>query len=171
LITLKPQAAMIYLPWHMIQWWRSDKRTLGLWVIFTGSLWGFPMLWRPDWLFRWLEATPGVNVASASNSPGLYSLLSVFPSAWLVIVLVGLVLFLWGQTQTREIARACAMLGSPLGLFYSTMPLLDCAPARWMVPASLVAAGISLWLKNFIPFACLPILVLLWQIKQQFKTD
>ncbi len=171
LITLKPQAALIYLPWHMIQWWRSDKRTFGWWLVFTALLWALPMLWQPKWLFHWLDAKPDVNVASASNSPGIFSLLSIAPFAWPLVALVGLGIFIWGQWQRKEVARACAVLGSPLGLFYSTMPLLDCAPARWMVPASLAAAGLSLWVKNFIPFASLPILVMLWHLKLKSQAD
>lgn len=170
LITLKPQAALIYLPWHLIQWWRSEKRTLLMWVVFTSAIWGLPMLWRPDWLLRWRAALPGVSVSSASNSPGLFSLLSLFPAAWLVLALAAAVVFVWGQLQSKEVARACAVLGSPLGLFYSTMPLLDCAPAWMMIAASLAAAGASLWLRSFIPFTGLSILVLVWQLRQSKKT-
>ncbi len=171
LITLKPQVAIVLLPWHLLDWLRYDRRILLRWIGATTLLWGLPLLWRPDWLRDWMSVLPAYNVYSASNGPGLVSWLRLFPGAWPVIAVASAVVFFWGQWQSREIARAAAQLGSPEGLFYTTMTLLGTAPAPLLVPLSWLAVLLTLVTKTWIPFTMLPLTVIAWQIWQQRKTD
>jgi hypothetical protein len=170
LITLKPQTAILLLSWHIVGWILGDRRTLLYWFGVTLFLWITPMLWYPNWIADWLNAAPTYNLMAASNSPGLFSLLRVVPSLWIAVAVVSLIIFIWGQFQSKEIARASAVLASPLGLFYSTMALLGCAPAWLLTPLSLLSAGLSLATKTFIPFILLPLAVLGWQLYNRNKS-
>ncbi len=77
-ITLKPQTAIILLPWHLVDWLRHDRVTLAKWIGCTALLWGLPLLWRPDWLSTWLVARSsgdGSLIYSASVSNGVFTVL------------------------------------------------------------------------------------------------
>lgn len=161
-ITLKPQTALLLLPWHLLQWLRYDRVTLARWAGLCLLLWGFPMLWRPGWILDWLRSAPHHPLLSASNTPGMFSLMKIVPSIWPLLAIAALIIFSWGQFRSKEVARATAVLTSPVGLFYSTLALLDCAPARVLIPISLLAAALSLLVENFVPFMALPVAVLLW---------
>jgi len=166
LITLKPQVALLLLPWHLLDWLRSDRLTLGRWAVITTLLWATPLLWRPSWIAEWTEATPDLSWLTASNSPGLFGSLKVWPFLAIPLALVAVALFAWGIRQRDEIARACALLASPVGMFYQTMALLDCAPAAVLVPISLLAAVVSLASGTFIPFMLLPLAVIAWHMSR-----
>ncbi|MCC7445942.1 MAG: DUF2029 domain-containing protein [Anaerolineae bacterium] len=167
IITLKPQAALILLPWHLLNWLRADRTMLARWLVTTGVIWGLPLLWQPGWLNTWLHQTSPLSVQSAGNAPGIFSLLKIFPDIWPVLAVIAVVIFVVGQFQSKEVARACAMLASPVGLFYSTMALIGTAPAWLLTPISLIAAVLSIVLSNFIPFAALPLAVLWWHVRHK----
>jgi hypothetical protein len=164
IMTLKPQAALILLPWHVLDWLRNDRKTLIRWAVITFFIWATPLLWRPTWIVEWINETPPYTLNSASNTPGVLGFIRISSDPIFVIILaiIAAIIFIWGQFQTKEIARASAILGSPLGLFYSTMALLGCAPPGLLVPVSLVAAALSLLTFSFVPFILLPIAVLVW---------
>jgi len=162
LITLKPQVAVVLLPWHLLDWLRNDRSTLGRWVVLTTLLWTTPLVWHPSWLAEWLRASPDLSLHAASNSPGLFSLLNAWPRLAIPLAIVAAALFAWGQFQGKETARASALLGSPIGLFYQTMAVLGCAPAPLLVPISLLAVVLSVASRTFIPFALLPLAVMAW---------
>ena len=162
-ITLKPQTALLLLPWHLLDWLRHDRKMLLRWAGLTLLIWGLPLLWRPHWIAEWMRAVPPYDLLSASNTPGIFSLLRLWPALWPVLAVIAVIIGVWGQFQSKEIARATATLSSPLGLFYSTLALLGCAPAWLLTPLSLLVAGLSLWLRNFVPFMALPLAVLGWQ--------
>lgn len=172
LITLKPQTAIVLLPWFLWDWLRYDRRTFVTWIGFTGLLWGFPLLWRPNWISDWMQAVPAYDVyESGSNAPGVFSLLRVVPDVLPLIVVIAVVVFIWGQWQSREIARATAQLGSPVGLFYSTLQMLDSAPAWLLVPLSWLAVVLMLLTRTTIPFTLLPLAVIVWQVRQKRNHD
>jgi len=171
LITLKPQVALLLLPWHILDWLRHDRLVLMRWLVITISLWGAPLVWDPSWVADWLQASPDLTLHTASNSPGLFSLLKIWPGIVIPISVVAVTFFTWGQAQGKETARACALLSSPIGLFYQTMALLGCAPAGMLVPVSLLAAMLSLLSGTFIPFALLPFVVIAWHRYRVFKPE
>lgn len=164
LITLKPQAAVIFLPWHLLDWARHQRRNLFLWVSFTLVLWVIPMLWSPGWIIIWLDRIPPLNLLTFKNSPGFFNLLQLTPALLPVLVILAASLFLWGQWQSQEIGRASAILASPIGMFYANMALLDCAPVWLLTPLSWLAAALTLWLRTFIPFLVVPISVIIWHL-------
>lgn len=169
MITLKPQAALLLLPWHLLDWLYHDRKILLRWGMATILLWMAPLIWYPNWIAVWLNAAPSYTILSASNTPGLFSLLRLYPALWLALASIALVIFVWGQFQSKEIARAAAVFSSPLGLFYSVMALLGCAPAWILTPLSLLSAFLSLMTNTFIPFILLPLAVLGFQLWRRYR--
>jgi hypothetical protein len=163
LITLKPQTAIVLLPWYGVHWLREDRGMLVRSGIATAALWGIPMLWRPRWILDWYAAlSPAGFLTSAGNTPGLWSVAKIAPDLWPLILLVAVPLMAWGVCQTNAIARACALLAFPAGLFYSTFALLGTAPARILVPLSLLAVALTIVSSTFVPFLMLPLAVIVW---------
>lgn len=144
LMTLKPQVAFLLLTWHLFDWLRHDRSVLARWAILTILLWGTPLLWEPGWIGDWLSVTPSLTQHTAGNSPGLFSLLKAWPQLLIPVVVGAAAVFAWGLWQTKEIARASAVLASPIGMFYQTMALLGCASTWLLVPASVTAAALSI---------------------------
>jgi hypothetical protein len=179
LLTMKPQTAIVLLPWHLVHWLRHDRRTFGQWLLCTGVLWGLPLLWRPDWIQTWLVGRGGdANfVYSASVSTGVFSLLRLTgekltppysPALVTLLVALGLIaviVFIVGQLQSsKEIGKACALLVSPVGLLYTQMTLMGTAPAWLLVPVNLLSVGLALTLGNFVPCLLVPLSVIAWQV-------
>jgi hypothetical protein len=175
LITLKPQTAIILLPYHLLRWARHDRAQLVRWLACTLALWGVPLLWQPTWLADWLHARGSNDFwLSASNTPGIFSLLKITPSLAPVLLVAAAGLVLWAvwtgwrkQKDSRPMMRAILMLAAPLGLFYSTFALLDCAPWWVLVPASLLAVVGTLLVGNFVPWMLLPLVVIGWHLRQR----
>lgn len=182
LLTMKPQSAIILLPWHLFDWLKHDRKTLAKWVLSTGILWGLPLLWRPDWIQTWLVGRGGdANlIYSASVSTGLFSILrplglplvAPYSSSVLISVsilaVIAVVIFIVGQLQpSKEIAKACASIANPLGLLYTQMTLMGTAPAWLLVPVNLLSVGLALASGNFVPCLAVPISVIAWHLWKQ----
>jgi len=169
LITLKPQVALILLPWHILGWLRHDRKTALRFLLATGLIWGLPLIWSPRWPIEWWNSLPSNFVLSAANTPGVFSLTKLFPALFPVALVVAVLVFVWGQFQSKEIGRAAALLASPFGLFYSTIALIGCAPARLMIPASLIAVVLSIITESFIPFIALPLIVIGYGLNTHYQ--
>jgi len=165
LLTLKPQAAFLLLPWHLYDWLRHDRSVLVRWAILTILLWATPLLSQPNWVMDWISVVPRLTQFTFSNSPGLFSLLKAWPQLRIPVAMGALAVFVWGIRQSKEIARAGAVLASPIGLFYQTLALLACAPAWLLVPVSIIAAALTVATQTFIPFTLIPLAVLAWHLR------
>ena len=179
LLTMKPQSAIILLPWHLVDWLKHDRKTLAKWFVSTAVLWGLPLLWRPDWIQTWLmgRGADANLIYSASVSTGLFSILRPlqlpldppYRSDVLLIAgligLIGVIIFVVGQLQaSKEIAKACAALVSPLGLLYTQMTLMGTAPAWLLVPVNLASVTVALLTGNFVACLAVPLAVIGWHI-------
>ncbi|MBZ0300791.1 MAG: hypothetical protein K8J31_13660 [Anaerolineae bacterium] len=163
LMTLKPQTAFLLLSWHLVDWLLHDRRTFLRWAALTALLWGSFLLVRPGWMNEWLGAqSNSAWIETAGSSPGLFSLLRLAPEIWPFLAVVAAVVYIWGQFQSVAVARATALMASPLGLFYETMALMGMAPAWLLVPLSLLATGLSFATVTFVPFLSLPLAVIGW---------
>ncbi len=184
LLTMKPQTGVILLPWHLVDWLKHDRPTLLKWLVCTGTLWGLPLLWRPDWIHTWLVGRSGdANfVYSASVSTGIFSVLRLtgqslnppYGSTLFVILailtIIAFTIFVAGQLQSsKEIGKACALLVSPLGLLYTQMTVMGTAPAWLLVPVNLLSVALALISGNFLPCILVPLVVIGWHIRLRRK--
>ena len=161
-ITLKPQVALIVLPWTLWRWLREDRRTLGMWAALTVGLWGclFPI--DPTWPRRWRSAVPPLGPLSRGNSPGLWSLERLLPQAWPVLLVLSAAVLVWGLFQSRPVSWAATALANPSGMFYDLLVLMEAAPSWLMVPLSWVVVGLSLWWRAIFPWLIIPLAVILY---------
>jgi hypothetical protein len=181
---MKPQTALILLPWHLVDWLKHDRKTLAKWVVCTALLWGVPLLWRPDWIYTWLTLRSGdANwVYSASVTTGIFSILRLSgepltapysPQVLTLLAILGtiaVVVYVAGQFHpSKEVGKATAMLGSPLGLLYTQMALMGTAPAWLLVPLSWITVIIALTTQNFVVCMLMPLAVLGWQFYKRRK--
>jgi hypothetical protein len=186
LLTLKPQSGLILLPWHLVDWLKHDRQTFVKWLASTLVLWGLPLLWRPNWIHTWLVGRSGdANlVYSASVSTGIFSFLrltgqpltSPYSTPVLIIlgilIIIALIIFIVGQLQSSpEIAKACALLVSPLGLLYTQMTVMGTAPAWLLVPVNLISVALALITGNFVPCLMVPIAVIVWHVRKRKRVE
>lgn len=168
LMTMKPHAAMVLLTWHLLDWLRHDRRTLWRWLVLTILLWMPAFIINPNWPGEMMVNVPHSNwLLSVSNTPGIFSLARLVPDLWPLLAVAAVVVFVWGQFQTMPVARACALLAMPIGMFYSTMTLMDTAPAWLLVPLGLIATVLSLLTRTIIPFMAIPLATLAWHYYQR----
>lgn len=65
LITMKPQIAIILIPFKLAEWWRGGKvYEIRRFFIATALLWGVPTLVQPSWITNWLHAMPSLTEKS-----------------------------------------------------------------------------------------------------------
>lgn len=162
-ITLKPQVAFIMLPWILLRWLRTGRRTLALWFAITTLLWIGPLAVDPTWVRRWQAAIPAQTALSRGNTPGIWSLEPVFPGIGPVLLIASTAIFVWGLHQERSVGWAAAALANPVGMFYDLLALMGAAPAWLLVPMSWVAVALSVWLRTFVPWMLVPVGVIIYK--------
>jgi len=166
-MTLKPQTAVILLPFHLLDWLRHDRKTFAQFVGFTALLWGIPLLWQPTWISDWWNAAEtGDWVQTARATSGVFSLLVIDTALLPLLAVVAVGIAIWGLMQRKEeVTRAALLLASPVGLFYTQFALLGAAPVWLLTPLSLLAMGLVLVFQSFAPFIIVPLAVIIWHLR------
>ena len=94
LITMKPQIAIILIPFKLAEWWRAGKTTeIRRFFMAVAALWGIPVLLRPSWMAEWLAALPTLE-SKAKNAASLASMGSGATWAYSILA-VTVILILW----------------------------------------------------------------------------
>lgn len=162
LITLKPQVALILLPWHLLRWARKPQI---IWSVVTASLWGHYYLVRPTWYAQWLSSASGTVQDEISATPSLFSL---FPF-WLSIPLAAALLsYAWFRLD-EESALAAGVFAMPFGKTYDAVLLLRSRIVWWIVPLSWAGLFLSLSLNHPWPQAVVTALVLALALHRFFQ--
>lgn len=159
LITLKPQVALIFLPYHLLRWNKKERLRF---VLFTALLWGLPLLWSPTWITDWLTAVRQAPAGMTWLTPGLWQYGWPLP---LSVAFAGM-LVIWGLRQRKEVQRACLLLSSPIGLTYGLTALVDCAPVYLLAPIAAVAGIAGLRWQTLALFPVVGVAVIGWHVYQ-----
>jgi hypothetical protein len=115
LLTLKPQIALIVLPWLLIRWLWKSPRSLIYWILLTLALNTLPLLYDRSIYLKWLSAVNGYLGWRFAVSSGLFSL-STYQVPYWILIFLSLVIAIWGQMQSEALSRAAMLLASPAGL-------------------------------------------------------
>ena len=176
LLTLKPQIALVVLPWLLLRWLREDRRSLFRWIGLCIILHTLPLVFSPQIYAQWFGTVGPSASMRLSLSAGIFALAALPVPLWLLVSLSGLLitggLLACGILpripfpKNEDLARAFFMLASPVTLWYDGVILLDSAPAKILIPLSWAAFALSAVFASSIPLALIPLYVLLWQISR-----
>lgn len=137
LLTLKPQIAILILPWYVVRWLINDRRRLAYFISASFVLHLWPLLIRPGIFGEWFT-TIGLGAGhKAIISAGIWLFKGYLPT--LVLVLFSLALSIFIFLKDRQRSRAALALASPVTGLQDTVMLINTAPAWLMVPVSLIA--------------------------------
>jgi hypothetical protein len=163
LITLKPQAAFILLPWPLLAWLRRDRRSFLKWLCLSATFHLLPLLYDPGLYSKWLVELKSASQWRLMTSPGIFSLSTLGIPFWILAV-PSLVVAVWGVFKDEKIARAAMTLALPMGFWYEDVLLSFDVPAVWMVPLSWAALLLSMTVQNSMPLMLIPLGFLAWGV-------
>ncbi len=166
--TLKPQIAVVVLPWFLIRWLLKDRELMARFVGLSIIIHGFPILIRPTVYSEWI-ATTAQGAGHKFGGIGLF-LLADFVPIWIVVLMAFLLLTVL-LNNNEMLSRATMMLINPVAAYYDAVLLVEVAPWWLLGPASLVALGTTHLLGNmnvlpnpWIGFAAIPIIAIIFQL-------
>lgn len=170
LLTLKPQLAVVILPWYLIRWMRKERGLLLRWAGVTLGLHALPLVLDTGIYSKWFTALSGVSEMKVPLSSGLFSLTGVnVPVVILGVVALGLAL--WGLTRDEPTSRAALMLSNPLTIWYDDVLLAGLAPVKVIVPYSWAMFGLAYLFNSSLPLATIPLVVLAWRVREKKLTQ
>jgi hypothetical protein len=141
LLTLKPQIAIIILPWYVVRWVIDDRRRLAYFISASCAVHLWPLLIRPGIFIEWFN-TMGLGIShKAIISSGIWLFKGYLPT--LVLVVLSLALSTFILLKDRQQSQAALALASPVTGLQDTVMLIKTAPAWLMVPVSLIALAWS----------------------------
>lgn len=162
-LTLKPQLAVVVLPWFLLRWLARDRKKLLAWLSGSVVLHALPLVFSINIYSEWLAALQGVSEMKMGVSGGIFAFGLLGLPGWLLAGLAVL-LALWGLTQAETTSRPAQFLASPLTIWYDGILLAGLGPGWWMVGLSWLAFGVSLLLQNSLPLVAIPAGALAWQV-------
>ena len=163
LVTLKPQAALVLLPWILWRWVQRERKTALLWLAFTTVLHTIPLLVRRDLYVGWLASISGQAGWRLLASPGMFSLTSL-GIPWWILAPIAVIVAVWGLTRAWNLSRASQLLALPMGLWYEDVLLLGSTPWWVSVPASWIAFAAAAWLQSSLPLAAIAAIAWGWLV-------
>jgi hypothetical protein len=169
LLTLKPQIALIVLPWLLIRWLRKSPRSVSYWILLTLALHTLPLLYDRSIYSKWFSALNGQVSWRFYASSGIFSLTTYQVPLWILIPLA-LALAVWGLMHSETQSRIAILLAFPAALWYDGVLLVDSAPMCLMIVWSWIAFLLAYLLKNSVPLASIPLVALAWQVWNQSVT-
>jgi hypothetical protein len=168
LTTLKPQLALVVLPWYLLRWLAKDRAQLLRWAGLCLLLHAFPLIFDPGIYARWFAAAgeqPGWRMLI---STGVFLFANLGIPAWL-LALPAVALAVWGLTRDEKTSRLAMLLAQPVGVWYMDVLLVGAAPWQIYLPVSLLAFVAGVLLKNSFPFVFIPLAVLAWRVSKKYQ--
>lgn len=149
-LTLKPQLAVVILPWFLLRWLRSERGILLRWGGISLLMHVLPLLYDPGIYQKWLTALQGVSEMKIGVSGGIFAFGQIGLPTWLLAV-VGIGLAAWGWFQKEAVSRPAQLLAFPLTIWYDNVVLVGIGPAWLMVGVSWLAFGWATLVQNSLP--------------------
>lgn len=170
LITLKPQAAVILLPFVLVNWLRKKPILLLKFTGYCAALHGLPLLYDVQIYRHWWASLSQRADLYYAGSPGLFSLTLLGAPLWAVIPAAAAVVALGFFLQKSGSLQA-NVLALPFGTWYNAVLLTGSAPWQLMIPCSWLALILSYALRGTYPFVIIPLAALVWTAVSRWKKD
>jgi hypothetical protein len=163
LITLKPQAALVLLPWFLIRWLLREPRKLLAWGIGCLALHGLPLVFDPGVYQRWFAVLGSQAGWRAPISSGVFLLSNANIPLW-VMAMLAAAAAIWGLTRDADTARAALLLAQPSGVWYMDALLAGTIDWRFFLPLSWAAFIAAQVVENSLPLIVIPLGVVAWNV-------
>ena len=162
LITLKPQIALIVLPWYLLQWIFHQRPQFLRWLGGTLILHALPLIVDPTIYQKWLAVVSREPDRRLAFGSGVFALTNLnIPLALIGILAAVIVVF--GLTRDAMFSKAAQQLALPSILWYENVLLIGSTPWWLLVPVSWVAFIAGTQVHSNYPFFIIPLASLLWQ--------
>jgi hypothetical protein len=162
LITLKPQIALVILPWYVVRWLMEDRRQLIYFVIGAATLHIAPILFRPTALLDWLAVFGSAGGNKASMAAGIWQLYEIFPIG--LLGAASTIAAVIAMKQDEKTSRAIMAVFSPLLSYYDAVILWNCAPTPLIVASGLIGIGLAHLTGSFLPLTIVAWTVLAYRV-------
>ena len=163
LITLKPQLALVILPWYLLRWLRAERGQLLRWALVCLPLHTFPLLFDPGIFGRWLAVLGEQSGWRQTFSSGLFLFTNLGVPGW-IFVLPALALAVWGLTRDEKTSRAAQLLAQPSAVWYVDVLLVGALPWQIYLPVSMAGFIAAALVHNNLPFFFIALSALLWRV-------
>lgn len=171
LVTLKPQLAIVLLPWFVIRWLRDAYRgskhsSIVIFVLATVLIHGFPILLEPRLYRIWFERTNAGITEWAPVTPGLFSLVEIgVPWLLLAVLAAGLGLLGWLSGDSR-FSWTTGLAALPVGHIYGTVVLIRAAPWWLLAPLSWLMLLLAHRVGAYVPISAITLIALAWRLRK-----
>lgn len=162
LITLKPQIAVVVLPWFIVRWLYNDRKRIYGFVVSSLAIHLFPLLIRPSIYYEWIQTMSSGAGHKPLMSAGIWLGSEVIPLwALLVVTVVALSLVFH---HSEKLSRSALTLVMPALSYYDPVYLIEIAPMSLLVPASIISTLLAHWTRSFLPFCIIAITAYLYRV-------
>lgn len=167
IITLKPQIAIVVLPWWLFKWLLNNRTRLFQFIIASLALHLLPIFIRPQIYFEFFDAVLG---APSMKFGGVGPILlykqgsgDPFMSFAGNIIIIWLVILIAVYYLDEKVIKIILSMLNPYLAYYDLVILMDTAPWYVLGPLSIGALALTHYLDSWIPMALIPAGALFWQ--------
>lgn len=158
LITLKPQIALVVLPWYFFRWRRG---MVAGFVVGSLALHLSPLIINPSSFTAWIGSLADASANKASMAAGVWQL----PAPTLLLIAISVVAAALAiRHKDEKTARAALAFFNPVLSYYDTAFLWDCAPLPLLIGSGALALGLSHYFNSFLPFTLISGSVLAYRL-------
>lgn len=154
-ITLKPQIAIVVLPWYLVRWLYSDRKRIYGFVGSSLILHLSPLLLMPSIYSEWFQTISNGAGHKPSISAGIWLLSDTVPIWALVVLTIAAISAVFHHSEKLSLSTLTLVM--PVLSYYDPVYLIDIAPMKLLVPISIISALLAHWLGTFLPFCLIAI--------------
>ena len=166
LLTMKPQIALVVLPWFLVRWLKTNQRLVISWLAGTLVFQLLPLILSASIFQDWLTALQSAYGWKMILSSGVFSMTAFGVPIWLAGI-VALPIAIWGLFQDEITCRAAQLLSCPITFWYDDVLLAGSVPANLLVPFSLLSFLAAYLLNNAELLAIMPVAILIYRLVEQ----
>ena len=161
LLSLKPQIAVVVLPWFVIRWLYSDRKRIYGFVGSSLIVHLSPLLLNPSIYSQWFQTMGRGAGHKPMLSAGIWLGSEILPFWVLAALTVAGLSMIFHSSE--KLSRSALTLVMPVLSYYDPVYLVDIAPMKLLVPVSILSAILAHWFGSFAPFGLIALSAYLYQ--------
>lgn len=160
LLTLKPQIAVVILPWFIIRWLYSDRKRIYGFIASSLAVHLLPLLLNPRIYSEWFQTMGRGAGHKPLLSAGIWLGSDIFPFWVLAILTIAGASLIFHSNE--KLSRSALTFVMPVLSYYDPVYLVDVAPMKLLVPVSIASAILAHWFGSFAPFSLIALTAYLY---------